>query len=260
MAHDFNNLLNVIEGYTGFVARRVTALAQEDARLEPVLADIEQVQVAAQQAIRVTRQLLTFARHEATTPEIIDLNQAVESAGKLLRRALGAHIELAIAAEPALWRIKADRGQLEQVLVNLAVNARDAMPGGGRLIIETANIEVDDAFASQRPGLASGRYARLRVSDSGTGMDKATVDRVFEPFFSTKPKGHGTGLGLATVYGIVTGPAAASISTRRWGRARRSACSFRSPTNRPARTPDPGPRPATTFAGTVRRSFSSRTR
>ena len=120
VAHDFNNLLNVIEGYTGFVSRRVTALAQEDARLEPVLADIEQVQVAAQQAIRVTRQLLTFARHEATTPEIIDLNQAVESAGKLLRRALGAHIELAIAAEPALWRIKADRGQLEQVLVNLA--------------------------------------------------------------------------------------------------------------------------------------------
>ena len=205
VAHDFNNLLNVIEGYTGFVSRRVTALAQEDARLEPVLADIEQVQVAAQQAIRVTRQLLTFARHEATTPEIIDLNQAVESAGKLLRRALGAHIELAIAAEPALWRIKADRGQLEQVLVNLAVNAQDAMPGGGRLIIETANIEVDDAFASQRPGLAAGRYARLRVSDSGTGMDKATVDRVFEPFFSTKPKGHGTGLGLATVYGIVTG-------------------------------------------------------
>jgi PAS domain S-box-containing protein len=205
VAHDFNNLLNVIEGYTGFVSRRVTALAPEDARLEPVLADIEQVQVAAQQAIRVTRQLLTFARHDATTPEIIDINEAVESAGKLLRRALGEHIELTIAAETALWPVKADRGRLEQVLVNLAVNARDAMPGGGLLTIDTANVEVDDTFASQRPGLASGRYARLRVSDSGTGMDQATVDRVFEPFFSTKPKGHGTGLGLATVYGIVTG-------------------------------------------------------
>jgi PAS domain S-box-containing protein len=205
VAHDFNNLLNVIEGYTGFVSRRITELAREDARLEPILADIEQVQVAAQQAIRVTRQLLTFARHEVTTPEIIDLNEAVESAGKLLRRALGEHIELTIAAEPTLWRVKADRGQLEQVLVNLAVNARDAMPSGGQLTIDTANIDVDDAIASQRPGLAPGRYARLRVSDSGTGMDKATVDRVFEPFFSTKPKGHGTGLGLATVYGIVTG-------------------------------------------------------
>jgi PAS domain S-box-containing protein len=205
VAHDFNNLLNVIEGYNEFVRKRVTALAREDARLEPILRDIGQVQVAAQQAIRVTRQLLTFARHEATTPEIIDLNETVTSAGQLLRRALGEHIELTVAPEPDLWRVKADRGQLEQVLVNLAVNARDAMPGGGRLTIDTGNAEVDDAYASQRPGLQPGRYARLRVSDTGTGMDRATVDRVFEPFFSTKPKGRGTGLGLATVYGIVTG-------------------------------------------------------
>jgi PAS domain S-box-containing protein len=205
VAHDFNNLLNVIEGYTEFALKQVTAVAREDARLEPVLADIGQVRAAAQQAIRVTRQLLTFARHEATTPEIIDLNEAVQDAGQLLRRALGEHIELTIAPEPALWRVTADRGQLEQVLVNLAVNARDAMPGGGQLTIDTGNAGVDDAFASQRPGLRPGRYARLRVSDTGTGMDQATVDRVFEPFFSTKPKGRGTGLGLATVYGIVTG-------------------------------------------------------
>jgi PAS domain S-box-containing protein len=205
VAHDFNNLLNVIEGYTDFAAEQVTVLAQEDTRLGPVLADIEQVQVAAEQAIRVTRQLLTFSRHEATTPEIIDLNEAVKSAGQLLRRALGEHIELTITPAPALWRVKADRGQLEQVLVNLAVNARDAMPGGGRLAIDTGNAEVDEAFASQRPGLSPGRYARLRVSDTGAGMDQATVERVFEPFFSTKPKGRGTGLGLATVYGIVTG-------------------------------------------------------
>jgi PAS domain S-box-containing protein len=205
VAHDFNNLLNVIEGYNEFALKQVTAVAREDARLEQVLADIGQVRAAAQQAIRVTRQLLTFARHEATTPEIIDLNEAVQDAGQLLRRALGEHIELTIAPEPALWRVTADRGQLEQVLVNLAVNARDAMPGGGQLTIDTGNAGVDDAFASQRPGLRPGRYARLRVSDTGTGMDQATVDRVFEPFFSTKPKGRGTGLGLATVYGIVTG-------------------------------------------------------
>ena len=125
-----------------------------------------------QQAARLTRQLLAFARHEVNTPEIIDLNQAVDSAGSCLRRALGAHIDLAITAEPALWRVKADRGQLEQVLVNLAVNARDAMPGGGRLIIDTANVEVDDAFAQPSPVWCPGRYARLRVSDNGMGMDK----------------------------------------------------------------------------------------
>ena len=129
----------------------------------------------------------------------------MRGAGQLLRRTLGEHVELTIEPEPALWRVKADRGQIEQVLVNLAVNARDAMPGGGRLTIDTANTEVDEAYAAGRPGLEPGRYARLRVSDTGTGMDRATVERVFEPFFSTKPKGRGTGLGLATVYGVVTG-------------------------------------------------------
>jgi two-component system cell cycle sensor histidine kinase/response regulator CckA len=137
-------------------------------------------------------------------PEVLDLNEAVKEAGQLLRRTLGEHIELVIAAEPALWRVKADRGQLEQVLVNLAVNARDAMPGGGSLTIDTGNAEVDAAYANGRAELKPGRYARLRVSDTGTGMDRATVNRVFEPFFSTKPKGRGTGLGLATVYGVVT--------------------------------------------------------
>ncbi len=204
VAHDFNNLLNVIQGYADYTAEQVQPLVAADPRLAPVLDDIEQVRVAAQQAIRLTRQLLTFARHEVTRPEVIDLNEAVEGAGQLLRRTLGEHVDLTISAEPALWRVKADRGQLEQVLVNLAVNARDAMPGGGRLMIDTANTEVDEAYAARRPGLARGRYARLRVSDTGTGMDRATVDRVFEPFVSTKPKGRGTGLGLATVYGVVT--------------------------------------------------------
>jgi PAS domain S-box-containing protein len=204
VAHDFNNLLNVIQGYADFTAEQIQALASADTRLEPVLEDIEQVRVAAQQATRLTRQLLTFAREDVIRPEVLDLNEAVKEAGQLLRRTLGEHIDLVIAAESALWRVKADRGQLEQVLVNLAVNARDAMPGGGRLSIDTGNIEVDATYATGRPELKLGRYTRLRVSDTGTGMDRETVARVFEPFFSTKPKGRGTGLGLATVYGVVT--------------------------------------------------------
>jgi PAS domain S-box-containing protein len=205
VAHDFNNLLNVIAGYTDFTKEQLTGLVSEDERLRPVLADVEQVATAAQQAIRVTRQLLTFSRSEAVKRVVLDMNDVVESSGELLRRALGEHIDLVISCEPGLWRVEGDRGQLEQVLVNVALNARDAMPGGGRLTIETGNAEVDDAYASQRPGLEPGRYCRLAVSDTGTGMDQATIERVFEPFFSTKPRGRGTGLGLATVYGIVTG-------------------------------------------------------
>jgi hypothetical protein len=205
VAHDFNNLLSVIAGYTDFTKEQLTALAREDDRLAPVLTDVEQVATAAQQAIRVTRQLLTFSRSEALKREILDMNELVESSGELLRRALGEHIDLVISCEPGLWRVEADRGQLEQVLVNVALNARDAMPGGGRLTIETGNAEVDEAYASQRPRLEPGCYCRLAVSDTGTGMDQATIERVFEPFFSTKPRGRGTGLGLATVYGIVTG-------------------------------------------------------
>ena len=131
VAHDFNNLLNVIQGYADFTAEEIQPLAEADPELAPVLDDIEQVRVAAQQAARLTRQLLTFARHEVTRPEVLDLNEAVQDAGQLLHRTLGEHIELSISPEPALWPVKADRGQLEQVLVNLAVNARDAMPGGG---------------------------------------------------------------------------------------------------------------------------------
>jgi hypothetical protein len=205
VAHDFNNLLNVIQGYTDFTAEEIQPLAEADPKLAPVLDDIEQVRVAAQQAARLTRQLLTFARHEVTRPVVLDLNEAVQGAGQLLRRTLGEHINLTLNPEPELWPVKADRGQLEQVLVNLAVNARDAMPGGGALTIDTGNVDVDETYAAGRPGLQPGPYVRLRVSDTGVGMDRATLDRVFEPFFSTKPKGRGTGLGLATVYGIITG-------------------------------------------------------
>jgi PAS domain S-box-containing protein len=205
IAHDFNNLLNVISGYADFTAEQLAALASEEPRVEPVLDDVRQVQTAAQQAIRVTRQLLTFAKSDSVKREVLDLNEVVTNAGQLLHRTLGEYVELVVAAGPDLWRVAADRGQLEQVLVNLAVNARDAMTGGGRLTIATANAKVDAVAAAQRPGLEPGRYCRLTVSDTGTGMDAATMERVFEPFFSTKQRGRGTGLGLATVYGIVSG-------------------------------------------------------
>jgi hypothetical protein len=204
VAHDFNNLLNIITGYTDLSTEQVKELLAEHEQLQPVLSDIGQVRDAADQAIRVTRQLLTFARHDVVQPEVLDLNDAVEGAGQLLHRTIGEHINLELTTEPELWAIKADRGQLEQVLVNLAVNARDAMPRGGKLTIDTHNLTADAAYAAARPGLGPGRYVRLRVSDTGTGMDQATIERVFEPFFTTKSKGHGTGLGLATVYGIIT--------------------------------------------------------
>ena len=203
VAHDFNNLLNVISGYADFTAEQVQPLAVADSRLEPVLDDIEQVRVAAQQATRLTRQLLTFARHEVVRPEVLDLNAAVAEAGQLLRRTLGEHVDLGITPEPALWRVKADRGQLEQVLVNLAVNARDAMPEGGRLTIETANTYLDDAYAIAQTEVIPGQYVMIAVSDTGSGMTKEVAARAFEPFFTTKESGQGTGLGLSQVYGFV---------------------------------------------------------
>jgi PAS domain S-box-containing protein len=205
VAHDFNNLLGIISGYAEFAVDQLETFAGQDERLQPVLEDMGQVQAAAQQAIRVTRQLLTFARSKPASREALDFNEVVRTSGPLLGQSLGGRIELVIATGDGLWPVEADRGQLEQVLVNLTVNARDAMPGGGRLSITTGNAEVDAGYAGQRPGLKPGRYCRLSVADTGTGMDAATIERVFEPFFSTKPRGRGTGLGLATVYGIVSG-------------------------------------------------------
>jgi signal transduction histidine kinase/CheY-like chemotaxis protein len=204
VAHDFNNLLNIITGYTNLTAEQLQSEAQHDPRLAGALADLSYVSEAADQASRLTRQLLIFARHDIFKPEVLDINGIATGAGTLLRSSLGEHIDLAIHAGPGLWPVKADRGQLEQVLVNLAINARDAMPRGGTLSIETSNVEAGASYAAARPGLHPGRYVRLRVSDTGTGMDQATIERAFEPFFTTKAKGRGTGLGLATVYGIVT--------------------------------------------------------
>jgi PAS domain S-box-containing protein len=207
VAHDFNNLLAVILNYTAFISEEVTAAAAEPggARWETVRDDVEQVRLAADRATELTHQLLAFGRREVVRPQALSLNEVVGGVEPLLRRTIGEHVHLAIDAEVDLASVMADRGQMEQVLVNLAVNARDAMPGGGQLRLETRNVEVDADYASAAGAdVEPGRYVRVRVSDTGSGMPREVLERVFEPFFTTKPKGEGSGLGLATVYGIIT--------------------------------------------------------
>ncbi|MEV1288113.1 PAS domain S-box protein [Micromonospora sp. NPDC049679] len=204
VAHDFNNLLAVILNYTAFVAEELDAAELDDAeRWKPVARDVAQIQRAADRATALTHQLLAFGRQEVTRPRVLDVNEVVIEVEQLLCRTIGEHVRLAATLAPDLWAVKADPGQLEQVLVNLAVNARDAMPGGGTLTIETRNVVVDKEMDVRVPGLHPGRYVQLRVSDTGRGMTSDVARRAFEPFFTTKPKGAGTGLGLATVYGIL---------------------------------------------------------
>ena len=193
----FNNPLAVILNYASFVAEEL----DDDA---PARADVEEIRQAAERAARLTKQLLIFARRETTQPEVLDLDEVVDDVQSLLGRTLGEHLELVVVHRDGPLLIRADRGQIEQVLLNLAVNARDAMGDGGTLTIETGVAVLDDAAAGQHPDLVAGRYVTLTVSDTGAGMDAATIDHAFEPFFTTKPKGAGTGLGLATVYGVVT--------------------------------------------------------
>jgi PAS domain S-box-containing protein len=208
VAHDFNNLLAAILNYVTFVDEEITAEialhpSREAARLTAVLEDVGQIGAAAERAARLTHQLLAFGRREVIKPEVIDFNAIVGEVDGLLRTTIGEHVELITRCATDLDHVLADRGQMEQVLLNLAVNARDAMPIGGTLIIDTENFIVDEAHASRDPRLEPGPHVRLRVSDTGTGMDADTIERAFEPFFSTKPKEKGSGLGLATVYGIV---------------------------------------------------------
>jgi PAS domain S-box-containing protein len=203
IAHDFNNLLAVISSYAAFVAEEVVGDAPE-ADWESVRGDIHQIEQAAQRAVGLTRQLLAFARREVIQPRVLNLNDTIADVEQLLVRTLGEHVELATELAAELCPVLADPGQLEQVLVNLAVNARDAMPDGGQMAIKTATTDVDADYAAGRAGLPPGRYVSLKVSDTGTGMPQEVIDKAFEPFFSTKPKKGGTGLGLATVYGIIT--------------------------------------------------------
>jgi nitrogen-specific signal transduction histidine kinase len=196
VAHDFNNLLTAISGYSELMLRR---LRQGD----PLRHNAEEINKAGNRAASLTSQLLAFSRKQVLQPKVLDLNIVVADMDKMLRRLIGEHIELVTILEPQLWSIRADPGQLQQVILNLAVNARDAMPEVGRLTIETSNIELDDENARWHVGVRPGRYVMLAVNDTGFGMDSQTRERVFEPFFTTKEVGKGTGLGLATVYGIV---------------------------------------------------------
>ena len=181
VAHDFNNLLTVINGYADLALRRISAS-------DPVYSQIEAIRSAGDRAAELTMQLLAFSRKQVLQPKALSLNDIVHDSERMLRSVIGEEIELVCILDPSLRRVEADPGQLHQVIVNLAVNARDAMPSGGKLIIETAN---------------AGAEVSLTVRDTGHGMDKATLEHVFEPFFTTKGVGKGTGLGLATVYGIV---------------------------------------------------------
>ncbi len=196
VAHDFNNLLTIIRGNSDLLKDREGADAFHQRC-------VEQIQKASGRAVSMTRQLLAFSRMQVLQPRVMDLNGAVSEMGKMLPRLIGEHVEYSFTPDPNLASVKADPGQIEQVILNLAVNARDAMPRGGKLLVRTANISINEAEAVKRPPMIPGRYVLLSVSDTGHGMDEATIAHIFEPFFTTKEVGKGTGLGLATVYGVV---------------------------------------------------------
>jgi len=196
VAHDFNNILTAIVGYTDLLAAELASNVRQ-------LEDLEEIRKAARRAAALTRQLLAFSRKQVLEPRIIDLNSVVLNLDKMLRSLISENIELKTDLADNLGAARADPNQIEQVIMNLAINARDAMPDGGTVTIETGNVTLDDAYAAQHVSVIPGEYVMLAVSDTGCGMDAKTQSRIFEPFFTTKPAGRGTGLGLSTVYGIV---------------------------------------------------------
>jgi two-component system cell cycle sensor histidine kinase/response regulator CckA len=196
IAHDFNNLLAVIMGHSDLI---LSVLRKGDAMTH----DVEQIRRASERAATLTRQLLAFSRRQFLQPQVIDVNTLVANLTTMLRRLIGENIQLELRPDPEAGRVSADPGQLEQVVVNLAVNARDAMPQGGRLTLETASVTLDPAFVAAHPGSSAGGHVRLSIQDAGCGMGPEVLSHLFEPFFTTKEPGHGTGLGLSTVYGIV---------------------------------------------------------
>ncbi len=196
VAHDFNNLLTVINGYANLLLQNISP---QDSVYKKIL----QIQKAGERAARLTSQLLAFSRKQVVQPKILNINDVLEDLSKMLKRLLGEDILLSIRTDPHLADIRIDPGQLEQIIMNLAINARDAMPTGGHLHIETVNMRLDQAFVENHLGSHAGNYVYLAVSDTGTGMSKEVLSHIFEPFFTTKTAGKGTGLGLSTVYGIV---------------------------------------------------------
>ena len=196
IAHDFNNVLSVVLSYGEMMHETL-----KDG--DPLRDDVQEIVRAARRAADLTRQLLAFSRKQVLAPRVVDLNATLEGMQRMIGRLVGEDIEVHVAPEPALARCLVDPGQIEQVVLNLVVNARDAMPEGGHLTLETKNVVLDESYVATHPEASAGPHVMIAVTDSGIGMDKATIARIFEPFFTTKPKGVGTGLGLATVYGIV---------------------------------------------------------
>jgi two-component system cell cycle sensor histidine kinase/response regulator CckA len=196
IAHDFNNLLTVIKGYTELALIRAKGMPE-------LRSDIERIEDASERAAGLVRQLLAFSRRQVMQPKVLDLNGIVVGLDKLLRRLMDEDIQMVTVANEKVGAIKADPGQIEQVIMNLVVNARDAMPDGGRLTVETSNVELDALYARDHTSVKPGKYVMLAVSDTGIGMSAETVAHIFEPFYTTKENGRGTGLGLSTVYGIV---------------------------------------------------------
>jgi len=196
IAHDFNNLLTAIIGYSQMSLARLHSQ-------DPMRKDIEEVESAGQRAAALTGQLLAFSRKQVVQPQVLALNCVVTDLTKMLQRLIGEDVELETSLDPDAWHVKADRGQIEQIIMNLAVNSRDAMPEGGKLTIETSNVHLDENYASGHIDATPGSHVMLAITDTGSGMDKETESRIFEPFFTTKEQGRGTGLGLSTVYGIV---------------------------------------------------------
>jgi len=196
VAHDFNNILGAISGYVALVLRALPAGS-------PIRADVLGIQEAADRAAALTQQLLAFGRKQVMQPTVVDLREVLDDTGRMLRRLIGEHIDLAIMPGPMVSPVLADRGELGRVIVNLAVNARDAMPHGGRLTIEARDSPLTEEYAGSHLGVSPGQYVLLAVTDTGQGMTREVQARIFEPFFTTKPQGQGTGLGLSTVYGIV---------------------------------------------------------
>jgi PAS domain S-box-containing protein len=196
IAHDFNNLLGVIIGYSALLRKK---LGESNVLYDHAL----EIEKAGQRAASLTKQLLAFSRQQVLTPAVLNLNTLASDMEKMLPRLLGEDIQVSLTLDPELGHVKADQSQIEQVIMNLAVNARDAMPTGGKLKIHTANVELDQEYLRNHPGSRAGNYVMLAVTDTGTGMDPETLLHIFEPFFTTKERGKGTGLGLATVYGVV---------------------------------------------------------
>jgi two-component system, cell cycle sensor histidine kinase and response regulator CckA len=242
VAHDFNNYLTAILGYSEI-------LAHELGPRHPALDRVEQIHQAGERAAALTRQLLALSRRQNLEPEVLDLAELVRGLLAMIGRLLGEHIRLTLVAAPGLGRVEADRGQLEQVILNLAVNARDAMPEGGSLTFELCDVELDRVQASTRVGLRPGPHVVLKVSDTGLGMDAKVLERIFEPFFTTKARGKGTGLGLSTVHGIVLQSNGAISVTSAPGRGTafeihlpRAAAAVATPAS-PPNGPRPAPRP-----------------